>query len=518
MTGSQQTMALLQAFDAEDQVSARPRLQHHRTGPDLRPPIEKRLILSPISPIKTKSFSSIPIAREKPLSDYPTAFRWTAPVTRPEDDNWESVANASPLSDGDKVHIGNLGQRRGFKGKPLTVSKWSRSSSFLSLPKGLNFSPNSSSRTSLDGTSPCSPRTPLEAVANRMRSVSVSVVSWSSGVKAPVSEVPQDLQDLYGKSDPFASHGNTFFAFLTDVHITATKSEIYQLGFYKRNRRPRKQSCLVKKNTPLQAVPHPAFTNARMKSTIYDLSTADVAPARVTVPVSRNTVADTLDVPEKSSDVADGIITVKSPTIVLTAPPSPTMQEADKDEPKFVDELPVSENTHELPGNSQQISEGRIIGLELKETNNAPRSALVEVRNTIPPVEQNQHEISVLATQPTSVLSILPANDCISNGGHANIQLPTFQYAEFPKVMYETCIRQCDDVPVPLPGDADALPSCPPIPTPQHRSSLRPLALPARVASRLSARITLIPEDDTGRSQALEGIIALLDVGITSQK
>ncbi|KAG6862299.1 hypothetical protein C0995_015996 [Termitomyces sp. Mi166 len=525
MSGSQQTMALLEAFHAEDHhhsqgsqseltpvipYIARPRphgRRHHLAGPNLDPP---RLICSTTSPKKTKSFSLIPVARDKPLSNYPTAFRWTAPITRPEHDNQESLRDACPLDDDDdKVHsgIGNLGQRRGFKGKPLTVSNWSRSSLFLSLPRGLNFSPRSSSITSLDGAFPSSPRTPLEAVANRMRSVSVSVVSWSSGVKTPVLEVSQDLQDLYDASDPFASHGDTFFAFMTDVSTVPTP-DLCQLGLYKQHGMTRKQSCIVKKkkkkrNTLPQAALHQAFTNARMKTTIYDMSTADVVPARVTISVARNI---SLDVPKRGPDVVDGIVAVASPTIVLTAPPSPTIQEVDKDKTNLANEPPVLDDTHEFLGKTREP------GSEEENENKAPRSALAEFRNT--PFEQNQQDISELTTQPTPVLSA--ASDCLGDDGLANVQFPTFPYAEFPKVVYETCGPCNDDALVPFPGVADIPTPCSPISVP--RSYLRPLVLPARVASRLSTRIAPVPEDNTGRSQALEGIIALLDVGFTTQE
>ncbi|KAG6878543.1 hypothetical protein C0993_004441 [Termitomyces sp. T159_Od127] len=209
-------MALLGAFHAQDQAP--------------RPHAEKKLVRSAAKP---KSASSLPAARDKLLSNYPAAFRWTAPVTRPEDDDWEPMTGVRPLGDADQVQsgIGNLGQRRGFKGKPLAVRKWSRSSSFLSLPRELNLTPRSASMISLDGAFPSSPRTPLGAMASRMRSVSLSVVSWSSGAKTLLHEVTQDLQELYDASDPFASPGNTFFVLVDDAN-TVPLHDPCQLGFY----------------------------------------------------------------------------------------------------------------------------------------------------------------------------------------------------------------------------------------------------------------------------------------------
>ncbi|KAG6891743.1 hypothetical protein C0992_006163 [Termitomyces sp. T32_za158] len=437
-----------------------------------------------------RSSRSMPVARDKLLSDYPAAFRWTAPASRPEDNDWES---------GDEVQggIGNLGQRRGFKGNPLTVRKWSQSSSFLSLPRGLNLTPGSSSRASLDGSFPPSPRTPLEAMASRMRSVSVSVVSWSSGSKTPLPEVTQDLQELYDASDPFASPGNTFFASTADTNAVSLYDPC-QLEFYRNNGMARKRSCMAK-NVPPQDVLHSAFTNARMKTTIYDLSTADIVPARIGAPVTRKTLIASMHVPE--SDIADGITAANSPTIVLTAPSSLNVQQADQDETTLAEELPVEV---ELPERVLEEREGPGKG---------SRPALAAIGNTA----SYQEAINKLTTpQPAHVVSVLPAPGCFSNNDFANVQLPAFPYAEFPKVVYETCRLRYEDALVPFPGCADTMAPCSDSPSKQ-RSSLRPLVLPARVASRLSARIVPVLEDGTGRSQKLDGIIALLDVATSTQ-
>lgn len=478
--------------------------QYGRAGPRIDPPIDKGLIRSATSPGKPKSASSIPVARDKLLSNYPAAFRWTAPITRPEDSDWES------MMDGDRVQsgLGNLGQRRGFKGKPLTVRKWSQSSSFLSLPRGLNLTPRSSSIASLDGAFSSSPRTPLGSMASRMRSVSLSVVSWSSGVKAPLQEVTQGLQELYDVSDPFASPGNTFFVLITDAS-TVPLHDPCQLGFYRQNGMTRNRSCIAKN------VPHSAFTNARMKTTIYDLSTADIVPARTGVPAIRKNVIANLKVAE--SDVADGTTATNSPTIVLTAPPSPTEQQVDKDKTKLGGELSAELDVLKVPDNRRRILEER--ETRLIEASKVPRSALAAIGNSTSSSEQNQQDINGLTTpQSRCVLSVLPATGCFGDDGFVDVQLPDFKYAEFPKVVYEPCRPSDDAALVPFPGCTDTLAPCSFDSAPKRRSSLRPLVLPARVASRLSARIALVPEDDTSRSQGLEGIIALLDVGFTAQE
>ncbi|KAG6908396.1 hypothetical protein DXG01_004825 [Tephrocybe rancida] len=566
-SGSQQTMALLEAFRAEDHGaqgrslllpayeieidcdllasshgSAHARTlarRHHPEEPNTDLQSERR-IRSATTPISfgraLKQTNVVAVAREKPLSNYPTGFRWTAPITRPEDWEQPQVKATPTIRPAANINadtgIGDLGMRRGFKGKPLiftppaTDSMWSRSSLFLSLPRGFNFSPRSSSVTSLDGA-PSSPRTPLEAVANRMRSVSVSVVSWSSSSKPPVptlNEIPQDLQDLYDTTDPFASTGDTFFVLSSDPDDVPAP-DLSNFGLYRRcGMVTRKQSCIGQKNAPSLEGLHKAFVNARMKTTIYDMSTADVVhvPARMAIPVAQIAAAAAAAASLRVPAGQDTGEAATSPTIVLTPTTPPVRELADENKEQFGENLSVANlvdsvtpvaRPEEPPADSLAFEETSSKPLE--KVHKAPKSTFAEIQNVAPsppgPVQREVNRLNWLATQPAVPPVVLRAN-----AGLANFEPQIFKYADFPKVVYDTTHSSSPcSTPIPFPGTDTFLP-CPTEPV-QRRSSLRPLVLPARVASRMSVRIGPIPlEEPERRSEAMEGIIALLDIGLAT--
>ncbi|KAG6857280.1 hypothetical protein H0H87_007113 [Tephrocybe sp. NHM501043] len=662
-SGSQQSIALLQGLQAGDYNSQVYVLAPHPRFPARRHHLEANTNLQsdkktfrdrpatlPINGIGT---TPIAVTREKPLSNYPTGFRWTAPITRPEDD-WDRIKSpAAVRSPTDKlqVHngIGDLGTRRGFKGKPLifsppaTNSMWSRSSMFLSLPKGFNFSPRSSSVTSLDGSVPSSPRTPLEAMASRMRSASVSVVSsWSSGSKTPVptiNEIDQDLQDLYDSTDPFDAFGETsFFVESTDPE-TISFVDRCNFGVYRKygvTVTRRKQSGVAKKNATLDLDGlHKAFTNARMETAIYDLLTVDVTmPARAVIPVIREVAVSpaSLDAPGHEWDVMDiSVAAAASPTIVLTGPAQdliiedqkqigeelvppvsldapgyewdvmdisaaaaspaivltepttppvlnlvnegkmqisqelfvthdpvptheelwdndkkteeieaemqnteatdapayewgnvmdisaaaasptivltgPTTQSADEDEQKICEEASVTNEPAPTP--EETLAEDHQMKL--------PRTAFAEIQNTEATPFQVQSEVHAPVFQPVGAIrfSDPPTPACVGAALPSFVPQP-FEYARFPKVMYEPgCGPKTDNAtPTLFPGDTvDMKLQSTPSPTTaaQQRSSIRPLVLPAKVASCSSPSIEPLSEGISDRLEALEGIIALL--------
>ncbi|KAG6854049.1 hypothetical protein C0991_011027 [Blastosporella zonata] len=405
--------------------------------------------------------------------------------TRPEadcDHSCLTVDNATP-----KVHngIGDLGMRRGFKGTPLIFSPtrdslWSGSSPFL---RGFNFSPSS-----LD--IPYSPRSPL--VASRMRSVSESVISWSPSLNSPVptlNEVEQDLQDLYDHNDPFASSADTFFVVSTDPAEVSAADACDFAPYRRRGMITRQPSCMGKKKIML----HEAFTNARMRTTIYNMSMADVIPAPMVIPIAR-----AVDVAALTLDQADVDVTTTSLTIVLTGPSTPPTQErTDEDKMQFGDNFNFLVPTEIVADTSRpkNLEPSRV-------EHTTPRSAFEDIHNPGSSTGQVLREVNRINGLAIQLCDAFPSPEW-----------QALKYAEFPATVHESgCGSSTDHSLTLFPGDDDALPPCPTTPV-QRRSSLRPLVLPARVASRLSARIGPVPQDDDAerRSEALEGIIALLD-------
>ncbi|KAG6813671.1 hypothetical protein H0H92_008519 [Tricholoma furcatifolium] len=352
------------------------------------------------------------------------------------------------------------------------------------------FSPRSASSTaSLD--SPC---TPLEAVANRVRSVSVSVVSWSSGSKSPVptvNNIPQDLQELYNDLDPFSYPGESFFPPTSAVDaVPANDTYLSHLDLYKECGLSRKQSCVSKKSTVLAPRLHLSFTNARMKTTIYDMSTADIVPTRATISVARTLVSQEVPRHDEEKPV-DIVLSAASPTIVLTAPPSPTTI--------------VKEHTRETVDNSvrkknlQVFEEGvsnkksALRQTPLGAVRTASRCALGHVSNT--PIPDNNQGEDILVIGPT-----------LTNTSD-NFEPYIFKYATFPEVTYHPRLSSINaPSSSPFLGDMNCLEPYTASPEFERKHPLRQLVLPQQVAKRLSERTK-----EAHLSNGLEGIIALLD-------
>ncbi|KAJ7449847.1 hypothetical protein FB451DRAFT_1566762 [Mycena latifolia] len=165
--------------------------------------------ISPVLPSPSPSLSmpTPPLIHMSP----PSAFQ--SPEVCP------SLFNPKHGSSGDVVtplaSIGELGKRRGFKGAPLFTPDTAKrpSASFLSLSSA--FSPKFplSPRPS-----PSTPRTPLSALTNRMRTPTARSPGRSPGksskplaiqMEPPVSE---ELQQCYDLGDPFSDPGASFFA------------------------------------------------------------------------------------------------------------------------------------------------------------------------------------------------------------------------------------------------------------------------------------------------------------------
>lgn len=207
-------------------------------------------------------------------------------------------------SRGFDADIGELGKRRGFKGAPLFTQATSQTLSFLSLPP--SFSP----RVSVSGTTSdrlTSPRSPLEAVTNLIRSGSTKSVKLA--VKPLVS---QNLQDSYDGADPFCTFGNEFFTPNPSLHDIPT-SNLNDFGPY--YQRPRTHRRALKRNPSSIDLRWtcPRVKRHTMKTTIYDLSVSDV-PCKPMY-VTRNTGR-----PRGPSILAP----CRSPRITLTVPSAPS--------------------------------------------------------------------------------------------------------------------------------------------------------------------------------------------------
>ncbi|KAF5379713.1 hypothetical protein D9615_005712 [Tricholomella constricta] len=204
--------------------------------------------------------------------------------------------------------IADLGKRSGLKGAPLFPSATGlRNSLLLALPA--SFSPRSASSFSLDKFP--SPRTPLEAVTQRMRSAS------TRSLKVTGNDISQELQNFYDKVDPFALSGDTCFVSGCSVTL-GPKINLYHFEPYRRRFRTRQRAPSLKEDPSIEELRFAAFLPKKscMKTTIYDMSTVDVAPNRVSI--VRN-----LSVPRPRAATMPSA----SPKIILTvtsAPPCPT--------------------------------------------------------------------------------------------------------------------------------------------------------------------------------------------------
>ncbi|KAF8071613.1 hypothetical protein FPV67DRAFT_1482035 [Lyophyllum atratum] len=442
---------------------------------------------------------------------FPTPFVYSAHITAESPTPFPTMSTCSPTTDSDvedakaqerarlsqeiDAKIGDLGKRRGFKGAPLLFSSTSTSrSSFFSLPK--NLSPwSASSPAFLD--KPSTPRTPLEAVTNRMRSASTKLARIIDKDISPV------LQGLSGQADPFATSGEPYFS--PDVPVgLITSANLCSFEPYCRKSRPHRLTISTKQKSSFEDPRDISLKKPLMKTTIYAMSTSDVAPARVSVVRS-------LLVPRSQS-----VIIPTSPKIVLTVPSAPSSPVSTSPsamsvyEDYYEDELRV--DAADLPEAKMNEDEGSYFIQDPRSQPFAPsrpssadvytetskeslptqkRTALGDVGNMLPgPAAvfvdsnlQNEHDSKDLF----SVVDISPAN--LYDFGH----------------YYE-------------PGKFT-------VPIASKRSSLRPLVLPTRVANRASLPATRLsslnpmvstmeqeaesPSDR--RSRELDDIIALLD-------
>ncbi|KAG5644646.1 hypothetical protein DXG03_008028 [Asterophora parasitica] len=321
---------------------------------------------------------------------------------------------------------------RGFKGAPLLTSATNlRNSILLALPA--SFSPRSAG--SFSASFP-SPRTPFDAVAQRMRSASASAAIRSS--RAFGADVAEELQALYDEADPFDLSGDSAFFVSGCASALDPKADLNRFEPYRRHFKTHQRTISLKGNGSFERIRSAALQKKTwsMKTTIYDLSTADVAPNRA--PVVRSATVTRRRAATMPSSIV--FTTTNSPELVSSASVSP---------------IKVSSET---------------VGDDLRGLRPVTDPLLTIQRRPVLGDIQNYPSKNV------DTLLTKPAGTCPSPAHYRH--------------------------------STDALPG--------PRSTLRPLILPGRFASRIAMTDTadlLRPvTTDTGcRSKGLDDIIALLE-------
>ncbi|KAJ7774863.1 hypothetical protein B0H16DRAFT_1880067 [Mycena metata] len=186
------------------------------------------------------------------------------------------------------VSIGELGQRRGFKGAPLFTSETARkrSASFLSLSSAFSpktpLTPRPSPSPSTPRTArpiPSTPRTPLATVSNLIRTPTARSPAKSPKPVAPHMDVADELQQYYDISDPFSVMGESFYG----PEIVCTSIPFSNLDKVDGYRVPPPRTLPVRTHkTFFKAVEAASGTTPRLRETkIYDIMVYNYQPKGV---------------------------------------------------------------------------------------------------------------------------------------------------------------------------------------------------------------------------------------------
>lgn len=200
------------------------------------------------------------------------------------------------------VSIGNLGQRRGFKGAPLKTSSTTPQGSVLSLPSAKSV--RSSGRMS-----PTTPRTPISSIVNLCTSFSPK--SMRSSKQAPL--------EVYGQEDPFAVTAPSFYTLVSAGSTPPWNDD--DLNLYldqEKDKSLHKGGSRSRRSSNAHRIPGHV-----MKTTIYNVS---VGPSLSTSrPLATPTLKTTSELP-KPLDSSALPVTPSDVGVVLTppSPPKPT--------------------------------------------------------------------------------------------------------------------------------------------------------------------------------------------------
>ncbi|KAJ7046816.1 hypothetical protein C8F04DRAFT_211007 [Mycena alexandri] len=181
------------------------------------------------------------------------------------------------------VSIGELGQRRGFKGAPLFTPETARkrSASFLSLSSAFSpktpLTPRPSPSTPRTARPiPSTPRTPLATVSNLIRTPTARSPAKSPKPVAPQIDVADELQQYYDTSDPFSVMGESFY----EPEIVCTSVPFSNLDKVDGYRVPPPRTLPVRAHkTFFKAVEAASATTPRLRETkIYDIMVYNYQP------------------------------------------------------------------------------------------------------------------------------------------------------------------------------------------------------------------------------------------------
>ncbi|RDB25532.1 hypothetical protein Hypma_006314 [Hypsizygus marmoreus] len=288
-------------------------------------------------------------------------------IASPSESAWDDHCKKRILSAQKfEAEIGALGRRRGFTGPPLFINR--KSSSLLSLPPTIGpRSPHT----------PTSPRTPLEAVTNMIRSAS------NKPVKSVITEISQELQNFYDHADPFSMSGDAFFVPSVSFGSIPTANLDDFTPYLRRTRPVQRDPSRKRKPTfdDIRAAPSSPIKKLPMKTTIYDLPVSDVPLKPMSVP--RN-----LKAPERPHREKP----IGSPKIVLTVPSAPSTPKRNSFASSLIGMSAVPEFTEDMDSPSKARA-GNISNIGRNEDSYI-------VSNSTPIPEVNLYDFSAYRSQP----------------------------------------------------------------------------------------------------------------------